>query len=175
MKNVIERVFSDFHRDFYRGLDRGAQLVAIKLADEAVKNAPRSPTHEQAEERYKRMGQVDGKSISRKQRKEARRLARNMRTAGNPGGLERSIQGEYERSKKEIRIFVASNSEAGSYAVKMHDEKGITWHNRGAGTIAKGARADHMFIERAIDENESKVAPTLEAAIMQEIAKGSGG
>jgi hypothetical protein len=32
-----------------------------------------------------------------------------------------------------------------------------------------------MFIERAIDENESKVAPTLEAAIMQEIAKGSGG
>ena len=67
------------------------------------------------------------------------------------GGLERSI--EYEASESGCAVFVASNSQAGRYARRIHDEKGITWRNRGPGTVAKGQRADEKFIERAIRDN----------------------
>jgi len=103
-------------------------LIAVR---EAKINAPRSPTMKQHSATLKRK----------------KRTARRML----PGGLEKSI--EFESSETGCSVFVASNSMAGKYAKRIHDEKGVTWRNRGPGTIAKGARADEKFIERAIKDN----------------------
>lgn len=67
----------------------------------------------------------------------------------NPGGLMRSIM--LETGDDYAEVFVASNSEGAAYAVKIHDEKGVTWKHRGPGTQAKGPQADDKFIERAWD------------------------
>lgn len=103
-------------------------LIAVR---ESKANAPRSPTMKQL-----------SATLKRKKRTARRTL---------PGGLERSI--EYEASESGCSVFVASNSQAGRYARRIHDEKGITWRNRGPGTVAKGQRADEKFIERAIRDN----------------------
>ena len=103
-------------------------LIAVR---EAKANAPRSPTMKQHSATLKRK----------------KRTARRML----PGGLEKSI--EFEATETGCSVFVASNSQAGRYARRIHDEKGVTWRNRGPGTIAKGARADEKFIERAIKDN----------------------
>jgi hypothetical protein len=69
-----------------------------------------------------------------------------------PGGLMRSITFRSDDSK--VECFVPSNSPGGSYAAKMHDEKGRTWKKRGPGTQAKGPKADHKFISRAATDRE---------------------
>ena len=99
---------------------------------ESVRNAPRSPT----------MAQISA-TLKRK-----RRTARRT----HPGGLEKSIM--LETTATEARVFVPVNSYAGKYAKRIHDEKGVTWRNRGPGTIAKGPQADEKFIERAIRAHE---------------------
>ena len=99
---------------------------------ESVRNAPRSPT----------MAQISA-TLKRK-----RRTARRT----HPGGLEKSIM--LETTPTTARVFVPSNSLAGKYARRIHDEKGVTWQNRGPGTIAKGPQADEKFIERAIRTHE---------------------
>ena len=103
-------------------------LIAVR---EAKANAPRSPTMKQHSATLKRK----------------KRTARRML----PGGLEKSI--EFEATETGCSVFVASNSQAGRYARRIHDEKGVTWRNRGPGTIAKGDRADDKFISRAIADN----------------------
>lgn len=77
----------------------------------------------------------------------------------NPGGLMRSIQ--LETGDDFAEVFVASNAEAGSYAVKIHDEKGQTWQKRGPGTQAKGPQADDKFIQRAYDVWRENLAAKL--------------
>jgi len=77
----------------------------------------------------------------------------------NPGGLGRSIQ--LETGDDYAEVFVPVNSEAADYAVKMHDEKGVTWKNRGPGTQAKGPQADDKFIERARDVWQEKLKERL--------------
>lgn len=47
---------------------------------------------------------------------------------------------------------MAANAEAGKYAKRIHDEKGKTWRKRGPGTVAKGARADDKYIQRAVQK-----------------------
>ena len=104
-------------------------LLAVR---EARANAPRSPTMKQHSATLKRK----------------KRTARRML----PGGLEKSI--EYELTDAmHASVFVPSNSMAGRYAKRIHDEKGRTWRNRGPGTVAKGVRADEKFVERAIAGN----------------------
>ena len=119
-------------------------LIAVR---EAKANAPKSPTNK-----------ILSATLKRKKRT-ARRLL--------PGGLEKSI--EYAASETGCSVFVASNSQAGMYARRIHDEKGVTWRNRGPGTIAKGVRADEKFIERAIRDNVGKfrdiIAYFLNAAL----------
>lgn len=117
-------------------------LIAVR---EAKANAPRSPTMKQHSATLKRK----------------RRTARRML----PGGLEKSI--EYEADETHCSVFVAANSQAGRYAKRIHDEKGVTWRNRGAGTIAKGPRADEKFIERAVREN----ARNFELIVEDELRK----
>ena len=71
-------------------------------------------------------------------------------------------------------VFVASNSQAGRYARRIHDEKGVTWRNRGPGTIAKGARADEKFIERAIKDNVQKFRDFIEHHLNAALRKAWG-
>ena len=114
---------------------------------EAKANAPRSPTMK-----------ILSATLKRKKRTARRTF---------PGGLEKSINYELLDGGKTLSVFVASNSFAGKYAKRIHDEKGITWRNRGAGTIAKGTRADEKFIYRAIKDN----AANLTKIITDEIKK----
>lgn len=111
-------------------------LIAVR---EAKANAPRSPTNK-----------VLSKTLKRKKRTARRTL---------PGGLEKSIA--YETDGQTCSVFVAANSFAGKYARRIHDEKGVTWRNRGPGTVAKGTRADEKFIERAVRDNVGKFRAIL--------------
>ena len=119
-------------------------LLAVR---EAKANAPRSPTMKQL-----------SSTLKRKKRTKQRTY---------PGGLEKSI--EYEVFGDVASVFVSSNSYAGKYAKRIHDEKGQTWRNRGPGTIAKGSRADDKFIERAINSNVEKFKSIIENEIAKAI------
>lgn len=98
-------------------------------------------------------------------------LKRKKRTAlrTTPGGLEKSI--EYEVKGGTCSVFVASNSYAGKYAKRIHDEKGKSWRKRGPGTIAKGSRADDKFIERAIRDNQDKFLDVFKSELRKALPK----
>lgn len=86
------------------------------------------------------------------------------RTSGpKPGSLMRAIKGISDATS--ATIFVPSNSRAGRYATKIHDEKGKTWHNRGIGTKARGPKADEKFISRAITDNQGNILKILESEL----------
>lgn len=68
-----------------------------------------------------------------------------------PGGLQNSIR--HKATPAYVDIHVPINSQAGTYAVKMHDKKRKEWFRRGRGTVAKGPQADDKFIERAIGDS----------------------
>lgn len=125
---------------------RGLKRIALLGHRESVKNAPISPTS----------------SLLKAMRKTNRRVRRNPRATSRPmpGSLERSI--DQRSDGKVAEIFVNASSMAGKYAFRIHSEKGISWQKRGPGTIAKGGRADHRFIERAITENEPVFVRVLE-------------
>lgn len=127
-----------------RALER-CGLIAVR---EAKANAPRSPTM---------------KILSATLKKKKRTARRTF-----PGGLEKSIT--YEVTGGAASVFVASNSYAGKYARRIHDEKFVTWKNRGAGTIAKGNRADEKFIERAVNDNQGKFRLIFEDEIRKGLA-----
>lgn len=74
-------------------------------------------------------------------------------------------------------IYVAENGYCRSpkgynYAKRIHDEKGSKWWKRGAGTIAKGARADEKFIERAVKDNADKYQGLIEKAVAKALQTG---
>ena len=129
---------------------RGLVRCGYLAQREAVANAPRSPTKEEFSRTLKRKSQTDRKDFF-------------------PGGLEKSIEVDYDKANMSVVIFVRENSYAGKYARKIHDEKGRTWKNRGPGTIAKGDRADDKFIERAIRDNETRFAEILPDEFRQAI------
>lgn len=99
----------------------------------------------------------------------ARMLSPNKRGTRRPlpGMLQASINftsgGDY------AEVFVPSNSPAGSYAKKIHDEKGFSWFERGPGTQAKGPQADAKFIERAIADNQNAFRLQLEGEVRRAI------
>ena len=128
---------------------RSLTRIGQRVRDEAKRNAPRSPT----------MAQLSA-TLKRKKRT-ARRTT--------PGGLEKSI--EYEVKGGMCSVFVASNSYAGKYAKRIHDEKGKSWRKRGPGTIAKGSRADDKFIERAIRDNQDKFLDVFKSELRKALPK----
>lgn len=128
---------------------RSLTRIGQRVRDEAKRNAPRSPT----------MAQLSA-TLKRKKRT-ARRTT--------PGGLEKSI--EYEVKGDTCSVFVASNSYAGKYAKRIHDEKGKSWRNRGPGTIAKGSRADDKFVERAIRDNQDKFLDVFKSELRKALPK----
>lgn len=121
-------------------------LLAVR---EAKANAPRSPTMKQISATLKRKKRTSRKVL--------------------PGGLEKSI--EYDADERRCSVFVASNSMAGKYAKRIHDEKGHSWRNRGAGTVAKGSRADEKFIERAIKDNVEKFTAIVKDELGKALSK----
>ena len=132
-----------------RGITRGVMIVHR----DSVRNSPRSPSQMQ-------------KDAARKTKRNTSKQKKPRTTSrAKPSGLERSIMQAVDASKCEGSIFVASNSEAGKYAKMIHDKKGIDWHNRGKGTIAKGARADEKFIERAVNDDAPQVSTVLDSEL----------
>lgn len=130
-----------------------------KVRAEAQKYAPRSPTQAQLN----------------RLRKTTRKVHRepNSHSRPKPGGLERSIDYSADYLEMTGEIFVAANSEAGSYAAKMHDERGKTWRNLGPGSIAKnkGGKVGDKFIERAIDDNSKTFEKYVNDRIDKALAK----
>lgn len=84
---------------------------------------------------------------------------KNVKNRPKPGGLMRSIT--VKNTDSTVECFVPANSVAGSYAFKIHSEKGKSWKDRGPGTQAKGPQADAMFIVRAARDQESDFAAIL--------------
>lgn len=159
------------------GLERALYEVGDAWKNDSIANAPKSPsvtilkrlskkesfkTKETKRRKSVTVSITDSyarsaKSLSRKDGSGARAYK------ANPGGLERSIQMEYD--DEHCEVFVTSNAEAGSYAERIHDEKGVSWSERGPGTQAKGAQADDKFIERAINGKLEVLAGKLEKVV----------
>jgi hypothetical protein len=132
--------------------------IATLVRDTSQTYAPRSPT----------VGDIRKATGRKMKMRKARGTSRPK-----PGGLERSI--DMETTDTESRIFVASNSEAGMYAFRIHEEKGITWHNRGIGTISKGAKADDDFIVRAILDKQGDILAIISNEQDKVIKSGGSG
>ncbi len=127
--------------------------IAAAVRKKAFEYAPKSPTQT-----------ITSRTLKLKRRTSSKKT---------PGGLERSIRGETENTPEGpiARIFIASNSEAGAYAKRIHDEKGKTWWKRGPGTVAKGPQADEKFVFRAIEDLRQYFVPILEQEIRKELAR----
>lgn len=176
----------DGSEDFIRRLKLTAQQIGSHLyrahyrmgelvKREAIMNAPKSPTQQDLDAWRKALRDARGKGDRTPAQQAADKARKKDRATSrpNPGGLMRSIS--MTANKHDAEIFVASNSEAGKYAVRMHDEKGKTWKRRGPGTIAKGPRADEKFILRAIRENEQNLVRIAEDQMNKAIEQANRG
>jgi hypothetical protein len=126
---------------------------------EAIRNAPRGPTQAQLNKAQKeRYVAKHGSAKGFNKHKALGMALRNPNSHSRPapGGLEKSIKaqtvGAQNASEMQAVIYVAANAPAGKYAKRIHDDKGKSWHKRGLGTVAKGVRADELFIKRAVDK-----------------------
>lgn len=159
---------SQFNAAVQAAGDKALRAMTLTIQDatkeahrEAILNAPRSPSQAQLgkaqKERYiQKHGSAQGYTKHKAQAMARRKPNSHSRPA--PGGLEKSIKYKIIGVKEpDGMVYVASNAPAGKYAARIHDEKGKSWNKRGIGTQRKGARADDLFIKRAID----KVAATL--------------
>jgi hypothetical protein len=157
-----------------QGAARGMYRIGQLVATTARFYAPISPTQGQLNQLRKAEWKLRGKKPSGAQKK-AWKASKNPRATSRPkpGGLIRSIG--MTSDAKNATIFVATNSEAGKYAYRIHEEKGKTWKNRGPGTVAKpaGLKADAKFISRAIADTRDKQLAILQNEIEKAIAKGN--
>jgi hypothetical protein len=130
----------------------GVYRATVLVRGTAVEYAPVSPTDVQAAR------------DTRKTRKNTSKRKKPTATSRRkPGALERSISMSVITAPRiEGSVFVAENAECRSakgynYAKRIHDEKGKSWQNRGPGTINKGPKADHKFIERALKDKDKEI------------------
>jgi len=144
-------------REGREGISRALYRVGTLVKDRAVEYAPKSPTSEELRAFRRKSGRGKRKSAGNRK---ARATSRTK-----PGGLMRSIS--YKSNAKMAEVFVATNSEAGRYAWRIHEEKGRTWHKVGPGTLAKGAKADHKFIERAIKDSAKDIELIFRRQLMR--------
>ena len=145
----LTKALSRFPERLAAARSRAGAHVGLHCVREAKANAPRSPTKAQ-----------HSKTLKRKRITSRRQFF--------PGGLEKSIQAE-TLANGDVSVFVAKNSFAADYARYIHDQKGVRWFKRGAGTVAKGARADEKFIERAVNDNAEKYRLVYEQEIRREL------
>lgn len=127
-------------------------LKAWRHAQEGAGKKPRTPAQEAADK--------------------GRRKA-NATSRAKPGGLERAVS--MKATKDDAEIFVATNSEAGKYAWRIHEEKGKAWKHRGPGTVLKGAKADDKFIWRAMVDNEAKLETIARDQVEKAIEQANRG
>lgn len=174
---------------------RALKHIGFKVQSRARLYAPIGPTDTTLRGMSKaaftiKLGQVraqmraDGASASAIKKKLAgmkrsrRRMLAAAKARRKPGSTSRPKPGSLQNSisiraaTAEVAILVPSNSPAGKYAWKIHNEKGQTWRNRGPGTVAKGVQADTKFIERAISDLQRD--GTVETILRDEIAKQAG-
>lgn len=153
LKLTAQRIGAHQHRMLYR--------AGALVRDTAVRYAPKSPT----------MAEKEARSTGTKAQREAGKRRRQDRATSRPmpGGLMRSI--EMRATESNAEIFCAANSEAGKYAWRIHEEKGKTWFRRGVGTVAKGAKADDKFIERALKDNAENIRRIAEDQVSKAIAE----
>ena len=144
-----------------KALERAMQDAGVQAHKDAKANAPRSPTAAQARAQRKSSwvakhgaGKASIRAFNKAQRAGKARRKANSHSRHAPGGLERSIQWRLigKGFSIDAEVYVATNAEAGKYAKRIHDEKGKTWRKRGPGTVAKGARADDKYIQRAVQK-----------------------
>lgn len=139
--SAVESVVTDAGLVIDDAVAPAMKKIGVLIQGEAIERANISPTKAQYEKEH----------------------GKTKRTNFNPGGLERSIKSE--SNKTSASVFVASNAEASGYAFKIHSQKGIKWARRGPGTRAKGKQADHMFILRAIKDNAKDIEEFLAKSI----------
>jgi hypothetical protein len=126
-------------------IKRANYRIATRVRDTSQTYAPRSPTL------------ADFRKLSGKPWVFKKARGTSLPKAG---GLERSI--DFDFDAEEASIFVSANSEAGAYAFRIHELKGIEWHNRGIGTESKGSKADDKFIVRAIKDEANAAFVIIE-------------
>ena len=145
----LQAAFERVARECPQAIARAHFRIAGIIRPEAKLNCPRSPKREELDA----LRNTDRK-VKRKPRAHSR---------PSPGGLIRSI--DSASNSAGAAVYVAANSEAGKYARKMHDDKGVSWFKRGPGTVARGARADAKFISRAIDENQTQIRVIIDSEL----------
>jgi len=128
-------------KDTDKRMKRANTAIAATVKDLSSDYAPKSPTDAEAKAR----GGKSGKTL--------------------PGALQSSI--DMKATVNFAEIFVPTNSPAGAYAYRIHEEKGSKWWKRGPGTVAKGEKADEKFIERAISDSEKDLITILDDEIKQ--------
>lgn len=82
------------------------------------------------------------------------------------GNLKKSITVEVNADS--VEIGVPSNSPAGKYAEKMHDEHGKTWNNLG---WQNDAKATHLYIFKAYEKSKGEITKELNNMLGQIIKK----
>ncbi len=158
------------------GIRRALFRIGATVKRTAVRYAPISPTTAMLR-RFQKAGGAEGTTIFSGTGKNRRRVTLTgfyanrldallsddpqSESGPKPGGLMRSIT--FASDADTAEIFVPSNSEAGKYARKIHDDKGISWWKRGPGTQAKGPQAREKFILRAIQDNEDTALKIIDS------------
>lgn len=152
MSDVVELIEAG-NQKVIKAVGNGLAQAAQRVRFRAVRYAPRSPTQAQI-------------NRNRKTRTDTRSRRSPMAfTRAKPGGLERSINASVDRGALTAHIFVDANSEAGKYAVCIHDLKGKKWWKRGLGTVTKGKQADDKFIARAVNDGHQDVYDKIIAEV----------
>lgn len=146
MKKTPAQVDAAFQRVAYR--------VAALVADTAKRYAPKGATQQEKTFSSKLKMWSRGWSparVSHVLKAAKKRRKKNAKSRPMGGALQNSIT--FFAQPNVAEIYVPSNSPAGKYAVRIHDERYVTWKNRGFGTIMKGPQAREKFIERAMNDN----------------------
>jgi hypothetical protein len=131
------------------GMFRHIGLIVLKLA----KNySPMSMSKTQYVSTLK--GRI-GKGGKRLPKKTKRRVF-------SRGSLKESIQMEF--NSEQASIYVPSNSKAGKYAEKMHDEKGKTWRNL---SIGKQPQSTDKYIEKAAKDSEKEYMKAVDKYVTE--------
>lgn len=142
-------------RDVGPRITRAHHRMGATVTDRAKLYAPKSPTF--AEHK------ASSKATAKQWAAAGKRRTKDASSRRKPGALQNSIR--FRATAYLAEVFVPTNSPAGAYAFKIHEEKGISWKKRGVGTVAKGPKADHKFIERAIKDSEADLVLILDDEI----------
>jgi len=134
----LDAIIGDIAEAQRRGVARAMREIAEELKERGRFYCPISPTKSQINNARKAKNLKPSKAKMR----------------STPGALARSI--DCNATDKSAAAYIAAGSEGAAYARYIHDQKGVKWHNRGIGTVAKGPQADEKFLTRALADLEDE-------------------